>query len=172
MFTWIWVFFTVFLKNKNIIFKIRRSKVTDYAALIRIVALNIKDYCFFFFFKSIIGNKHWTYQLLPINVLAWWFKLSKYSSMFYTETYLLYFFTFRWIRAMCFHQVEKNVIGPWISWNLIYIFLTYMDSLYVEMVFWQSLQCVKMLITNLTEYKIVSWKLGYHVIKMNAHPIS
>ena len=25
--------FTVFLKNKNIIFKIRRSKVTDYAAL-------------------------------------------------------------------------------------------------------------------------------------------
>ena len=26
-------FFTVFLKNKNIIFKIRRSKVTDYAAL-------------------------------------------------------------------------------------------------------------------------------------------
>ena len=27
------IFFTVFLKNKNIIFKIRRSKVTDYAAL-------------------------------------------------------------------------------------------------------------------------------------------
>ena len=27
--------FTVFLKNKNIIFKIRRSKVTDYAALKR-----------------------------------------------------------------------------------------------------------------------------------------
>ena len=26
-------YFTVFLKNKNIIFKIRRSKVTDYAAL-------------------------------------------------------------------------------------------------------------------------------------------
>ena len=25
--------FTMFLKNKNIIFKIRRSKVTDYAAL-------------------------------------------------------------------------------------------------------------------------------------------
>ena len=25
--------FTVFLKNKNIIFKMRRSKVTDYAAL-------------------------------------------------------------------------------------------------------------------------------------------
>ena len=25
--------FAVFLKNKNIIFKIRRSKVTDYAAL-------------------------------------------------------------------------------------------------------------------------------------------
>ena len=26
-------YFTVFLKNKNIMFKIRRSKVTDYAAL-------------------------------------------------------------------------------------------------------------------------------------------
>ena len=26
-------YLTVFLKNKNIIFKIRRSKVTDYAAL-------------------------------------------------------------------------------------------------------------------------------------------
>ena len=26
-------YFTVFLKNKNIIFKIRRPKVTDYAAL-------------------------------------------------------------------------------------------------------------------------------------------
>ena len=26
-------YFTVFLKNKNIIFKINRSKVTDYAAL-------------------------------------------------------------------------------------------------------------------------------------------
>ena len=26
-------YFTVFLKNKNIIFKIRRSKVTDYGAL-------------------------------------------------------------------------------------------------------------------------------------------
>ena len=26
-------YFTVFLKNKNIIFKVRRSKVTDYAAL-------------------------------------------------------------------------------------------------------------------------------------------
>ena len=26
-------YFTVFLKNKNIIFKSRRSKVTDYAAL-------------------------------------------------------------------------------------------------------------------------------------------
>ena len=28
-------YFTVFLKNKNIIIKIRRSKVTDYAALKR-----------------------------------------------------------------------------------------------------------------------------------------
>ena len=33
MYTWILVFFTVFLKNRNISFKIKRSKVTDYAAL-------------------------------------------------------------------------------------------------------------------------------------------
>ena len=32
MYTWIF-FFTVFLKNRNIISKIKRSKVTDYAAL-------------------------------------------------------------------------------------------------------------------------------------------
>ena len=34
-------YFTVFLKNKNIIFKIRRSKVTDYAALRIICCLKI-----------------------------------------------------------------------------------------------------------------------------------
>ena len=33
MYTWIFGFFTVFLKNRNISSKIKRSKVTDYAAL-------------------------------------------------------------------------------------------------------------------------------------------
>ena len=33
MYTWILVFFTVFLKNRNVSSKIKRSKVTDYAAL-------------------------------------------------------------------------------------------------------------------------------------------
>ena len=33
MYTWILVFFTVFLKNRNIRSKIKRSKVTGYAAL-------------------------------------------------------------------------------------------------------------------------------------------
>ena len=33
MFTWIWVFLLSSWKNNNIIFKIKRSKVTDYAAL-------------------------------------------------------------------------------------------------------------------------------------------
>ena len=32
----------MFLKNKNIIFKIRKSKVTDYAALILIIANDLK----------------------------------------------------------------------------------------------------------------------------------
>ena len=34
MYTQILVFFTVFLKNRNISSKFKRSKVTDYAALI------------------------------------------------------------------------------------------------------------------------------------------
>ena len=32
----------MFLKNKNIIFKIRRSKVTDYAALINVSSVCIR----------------------------------------------------------------------------------------------------------------------------------
>ena len=35
--------FTAFLKNKNIIFKIRRSKVTDYAALMNVKMPTIVD---------------------------------------------------------------------------------------------------------------------------------
>ena len=35
-------YFTVFLKNKNIISKIRRSKVTDYAALTYYDETNLK----------------------------------------------------------------------------------------------------------------------------------
>ena len=31
---------------------------------------------------------------------------------------------------------------------------------------------VKLLFPNVTEYKIYSRKLGYHAIKMNAHPVS
>ena len=38
-------YFTVFLKNRNIISKIKRSKVTDYAAL-TLVLLN-PDLCYF-----------------------------------------------------------------------------------------------------------------------------
>ena len=37
MYTWILVFFTVFLKNRNISSKIKRSKVTDYATLNRLI---------------------------------------------------------------------------------------------------------------------------------------
>ena len=143
----------MFLKNRNIGSKIKRSKVTDYAALI---SKNIV----FFLFPISNREKHWTYQLLPINVLAWWFKLSKYSSMFYSETWLLYFFTFWWIRAMCLHQVEKYVTGPWISWHFVYIFLTYMESLYVEMVSWQRPQRVKILIQKFDWIQNIQLKIG------------
>ena len=47
MYTWILVFFTVFLKNRNISSKIKRSKVTDYAALsmlsVHVEIFDIKD---------------------------------------------------------------------------------------------------------------------------------
>ena len=43
MYTWILVFFTVFLKNRNISSKIKRSKVTDNAALINVRKLNLTE---------------------------------------------------------------------------------------------------------------------------------
>ena len=85
---------------------------------------------------------------------------------------VVFFLHFDELGPCVYIKLKKYVTGPWISWNLVYIFLTYMDSLYVEMVSWQRPQPVKMLIPNLTEYKIYSRKLGYHTIKMNAHPIS
>ena len=42
-------YFTVFLKNKNITFKNRRSKVTDYAALIIYVNMLHNQKHFFYF---------------------------------------------------------------------------------------------------------------------------
>ena len=39
MYTWILVFLTVFLKNRNISSKIKASKVTDYAALMLFIIL-------------------------------------------------------------------------------------------------------------------------------------
>ena len=42
--------FTAFLNNKNIIFKIRRSKVTDYAALKLLFSLQV------FFSFSVLPN--------------------------------------------------------------------------------------------------------------------
>ena len=47
MYTWILVFFTLFLKNRNISSKIKRSKVTDYAALMppTKIAVILKKYC-------------------------------------------------------------------------------------------------------------------------------
>ena len=41
MYTGILVFFAVFLKNRNIISKIKRSKVTDYAALTELFQHNL-----------------------------------------------------------------------------------------------------------------------------------
>ena len=38
---------------------------------------------------------------------------------------------------MCLHQVEKNMLPVLeLRGNLVYLFLTYMESLYVEMLKW------------------------------------
>ena len=55
-------YFTVFLKNKNIIFKIRRSKVTDYAALILLVGLLLIKK------KIYVDNNHLHVLILKRNV--------------------------------------------------------------------------------------------------------
>ena len=47
-------YFTVFLKNKNIIFKIRRSQVTDYAALKNRIFIFRPRYSLFYIFLLII----------------------------------------------------------------------------------------------------------------------
>ena len=51
MHTWILVFFTVFLKKRNISSKIKRSKVTDYAPLSDINQ-SWKPIFFFFIFSG------------------------------------------------------------------------------------------------------------------------
>ena len=57
MYTWILgVFFTVFLKNRNISSKIKRSKVTDYAALIIMLTYSVKIWSEHFVFTSSEGS--------------------------------------------------------------------------------------------------------------------
>ena len=85
---------------------------------------------------------------------------------------IIYFLHFSELGPCVYMKLKKYVTGLWISYNLVYIFLAYMDSLYVEMVSWQRPQCVRKLIPNLNEYKIYSWKLGYYVIKMKAYRLS
>ena len=93
------------------------------------MALNIKEYCLFSFFQSVIG------KILNISTST-----NKHTSMvFQVAKYVLHwniiiaFFTFRWIRAMCLHQVGKicylslnfmkfglhilNIYGKFICWN-------------------------------------------------------
>ena len=64
---------------------------------------------------------------------------------------IIVFFHFDELGPWVYIKLKTYVTGPWILWNLVYIFLTYMDSLYAEMVSWQRPQPVKMLIPNVTE---------------------
>ena len=63
---------------------------------------------------------------------------------------IIVFFHFGELGPCVYIKLKIYVTGPWISWNLVYTFLTYMDSLCVEIVSWQRPQPVKMLIPNLT----------------------
>ena len=56
---------------------------------------------------------------------------------------IIVFFTFDELGSCVYIKLKKYVTGSWIAWNLVYIFLTYMASLYVEMVSWQRLQRIK-----------------------------
>ena len=59
----------MFLKNKNNIFKIRRSKVTDYAALIVFERLNLFDFfCSGFWFYLLF-----IFALSPFYILIYIF---------------------------------------------------------------------------------------------------
>ena len=75
----------MFLKNKNIIFKIRRSKVTDYAALTKacqiittfteslhknmgILPYNIKK--FILFIKELYARLHYWYMFEALSLLV------------------------------------------------------------------------------------------------------
>ena len=54
--------FTVFLKNINLISKISRSKVTDYAALTFLSGVKVKTECFcrledFFYYKTCVKTQ-------------------------------------------------------------------------------------------------------------------
>ena len=55
-------FFTVFLKNRNISSKIKRSKVTDYAALMPILVLQ----------SSWWGRESWLLCLICLPGVSWW----------------------------------------------------------------------------------------------------
>ena len=70
------------------------------------MALSIKEYWFFFFFQSVIGK--------TLNIST---STNKRTSMVIQTkqvfkyvlpwNIIIVFFTFRWIRAMCLHQVDK-----------------------------------------------------------------
>ena len=61
-------YFTVFLKNKNIISKIRRSKVTDYAALKAVTAfissVKIQDPPCQRYKPLIVLNAHYSFKIM------------------------------------------------------------------------------------------------------------
>ena len=74
------------------------------------MALNIKEYCFFVLFQSVIGktlntststNKRTSMVIQTKQV----FKYVLHWNI------IIVFFTFRWIMAMCLHQVEKICHG-------------------------------------------------------------
>ena len=94
MYTWIY-FFTVFLKNGNISFKIKRSKITDYAALrqthsskitskVMQPALSLLQWLFDTIFQE--GN---TFGINPIyHVVPWTQKTYKITYIYIKHLFL------------------------------------------------------------------------------------
>ena len=81
--------FTEFLKNKNIIFKIRRSKVTDYAALIYVLAFYTVSCCSCVFLNVWSSIKSIFLKLKILNVAI----QPKYESVMHQFSTFIFIYT-------------------------------------------------------------------------------
>ena len=118
MLTWIWVFLLCSWKNKNIILKIRRSKVTDYAALRLCNIFHVQPSIKFILLlnncwhilKTFMSRKKY-------NIWEFWSKKCRYFSAFYFYVQMKYHGQLRWARKKFYFMLssEFNAYRMWIK---------------------------------------------------------